>query len=125
VALSIAVIAAIAAPLASGSWRLENRNWIAVPQDEEAYMKHMIAYTKDCTEFEYDAEDENHLLAKVACRAAQEELARGGHWQSEQHFTWGFLFKNIWIAVRAFIVTFAVFAFCATYAPRYWRWLRH
>jgi hypothetical protein len=111
VALSLAVIAAIAAPAIAGTWRLEPGRWVDLTEGEKQRFSNFIERNDNCT---YRSPE------WIYCTTAQELLSAGGQYYPPEQVTWKYLARNFYVSGGAFVLVFAL----VMIGPRYVAWLR-
>jgi hypothetical protein len=99
-AISLAVVAAIAVPLLAGTWRLAEGKWEGGAGAEAEY---------DC-----------FLRWKKLGEDCSIEL---GVWHPPE-VTWSYLATNLLVSAGAFALTFALVMIVPPIGHRYWLWLR-
>ncbi len=93
IALGLAIVAAIAAPFAVGTWqpRANAQNWIALTPELRASIVAKLESSKNCRYFETQVEardvlglkvDANDILDAIQCHREQDALRDGGEMQA-------------------------------------------
>ena len=118
-AISLAVVAAFAGPLVTGSWRLKPGSWHQLPADERQSIAEMAADSTNCTHFPREETD----VGKAICKILLSDLHAGGRWESGEKITWRYAEKNIEAMACAFVLMFAATMLFSLWGPRYWDWL--
>jgi hypothetical protein len=120
VALSLAVIAAIAVPALAGTWRLAPGRFAteAEKRRDEAF----------ATEAEKSTNRYARVPRMVLDMRMQDAMTRGGNWGDiwypAEEITSEYVAKNLTVAASAFGLTFALVMVTPPLARRYWQWLR-
>jgi hypothetical protein len=117
-ALSLALIAAIATPFLTGTWRLHHGQWVALTYDQRERVSAMLQETRNCTSFPKEEE-----YRSAICTVMRSVLVDGGSWQTGEKIGWRYLARNAAVMVAAFILVFVVTLVLVPTARRYWRWL--
>jgi hypothetical protein len=91
VAISLAIVAALVGPLATGTWRLRPGGWHPLPVDERERIAKMATETNNCTHF---SPQENEI-GKAICTILLSDLHSGGRYESGEHITWRYAAKNL------------------------------
>ena len=119
VALSLAVIAAIAVPVLAGTWQLDPGKWVALTKSDtdDIWKDLRVDYCPDIGR-----------VGRVACLNDREKLKEravyGGYWdRPPERFTWRHVVKNLAVAASAFGVAFALVMVIRAITRRYWQWL--
>jgi hypothetical protein len=107
VALSLAVVAAIAAPAIAGTWRLKSGEWVALNPDQRRRLSNFV---EDCT----------YAPNVIGCDVAREMLSNGGQYYEPERVTAKYLAHNFYVSAGAFVLVFAL----AMIGPGYVAWLR-
>jgi hypothetical protein len=134
VALSLAVIAAIAVPALAGTWQLAPRRWVDLTVSQRGSMASNLLLTRDCTDFR-DVDDtplENEVLSstsrksvlEIICPGMLKTYTEGGSWHPPERVSWAYVVRNLRVAAIAFGLTFALAMVIPVIARRYWQWLR-
>ena len=119
-AISLAIVAAFAGPLVTGSWRLKSGSWHPLPADERQSIAEMAADSGNCTHFPREETE----VGKAICRILLSDLHAGGRFESGEKITWRYAEKNIEVMACAFVLMFAATMLFTPLGPRYWDWLR-
>ena len=118
-ALSLAVVAALAVPALAGTWRLAPGKWIDLTASQKRRISKLVEQTNDCTTFVDDDE-----IERISCRVSQRQLADGGVLYPPERITPKYIATNVFTAATAFALTFAVVMFGPLIGRRYLAWLR-
>jgi hypothetical protein len=118
-ALSLAVVAAIAVPAIAGTWRLAPSKWVDLTDSQKQRISNLIDRTNNCTRFSDESEYEDSI-----CRVAREQLANGGSYYPPERVTAKFLWKNAVAAGAAFLTVFALAMLTPIFGRQYLAWLR-
>jgi hypothetical protein len=127
VALSLAVIAAIAVPALAGTWQLDPGKWVALTKSDKDDIYEELRLI-NCADLRVDPGDKFPTKSDL-CVVHQIELAKrlgnGGYWSPPpERFTWEHVVKNLRVAASAFGLTFMLVMVLPVIARRYWQWLR-
>jgi hypothetical protein len=96
VALSLAVVAAIAVPAFAGTWRLEPWRWVELTVGEKQRLSNFVERDDGCT------------LEWAGCTSAREILSDGGVWYPAEQVTSRYLARNFYVSAGAFILVFGL-----------------
>ena len=116
VALSLAVVAAIAAPAIAGTWRLAPGRWHDLTEGQKQRLSNQMRETKDCTYFT----EEDKTMGYSLCKLLQRQLENGGQYYPPEQVTSEYLARNFYMSAGAFALVFAL----AMIGPWYVAWLR-
>ena len=96
-AISLAVVTAIAAPALAGTWRLAPGKWVDLTASQKRRISNHMEQTNNCTSFhnagEYD---------EAICRIGQSQLSDGGSWHPAERVTPKYLATNFFLSTGAF-----------------------
>jgi hypothetical protein len=121
IALSLAIVGALAAPFAFRTYRVRPpsiQTWVPMTEEVKAGVIAYMKRTNDCQDFV----DQKNNAALESCRYEQKALEEGGGYGPRPS-------TLIYLAINAATATAAFGGiFCLTYllpalARRYWRWL--
>lgn len=118
-AISLAVVAAIAVPALAGTWRLAPGGWIKLTADQRESIASFVEKTKNCTSFVNEGE-----YTRSICAVMRSQLASGGTWQPAGRVTLRYVATNLSVAAAAFALTFVLVMFGPPVGRRYLAWLR-
>jgi hypothetical protein len=118
-ALSLAVVAALAVPGLAGTWRLAPGKWVDLTTSQKQRIARHVEQTNNCTTFSGESEYE-----EMICRIGREQLSDGGVWYPPERVTAKYLTTNLFVSAGAFIATFALVMFGPPIGRRYLVWLR-
>jgi uncharacterized membrane protein len=119
-AVSLAVVAALAAPLATGAWKLRPGGWQPLPTDERDRIVKMAAETDNCAHFSPEDTD----LGKTICTILLSDLHAGGRYESGERVTWRYIARNLELMAGAFVFVFLGAMILLALGARYWAWLK-
>ena len=119
VAISLAIVAALVGPLATGTWRLRPGGWHPLPVDERERIAKMATETNNCTHF---SPQENEI-GKAICTILLSDLHSGGRYESGEHITWRYAAKNLEVMAGTFFLVFLAAMILPALGARYWAWL--
>ena len=120
VAISLAIVAALAGPLVMGTWKLKPGGWHPLPVDERERIAKMAIQTDRCTHFP-PSETE---LSKAICTILISDLDAGGRYESGERITWRYVAKNLELMAGAFGFMFLAAMILQALGARYWAWLK-
>jgi hypothetical protein len=101
-AISLAVVAALAAPLVMGTSKLRPGGWHPLPAGERDQIAKMATETDNCTHFSpTDTE-----IGKTICTMLLNDLGSGGRYESGDRITWRFVTKNLALMAETFVSVF-------------------
>jgi hypothetical protein len=118
-ALSIAVVAAVAVPAFGGTWRLAPGKWVDLTASQKERLSRLIERTDDCTSFPGESPYE-----RVGCQIAQEQLRDGGAWHPPERVTPGYLAVNFFAIAGTFVLAWALVMIGPAIGGLYSAWLR-
>jgi uncharacterized membrane protein len=118
-AISFAVVAALACPLATGAWKLKSGGWHPLPVDERERIAKMATETDNCTHFS----PQDTELGKTICTILLSDLHAGGRYESGERVTWRYVVKNLELMAGAFLFVFLAAMIVPALGTRYWAWL--
>jgi hypothetical protein len=119
-AISLAVVAALAAPLVMGTWKLRPGGWHPLPADERDQIAKMAIKTDNCTHFApTDTE-----IGKTICTMLLRGLHSGGRYESGDRITWRFVTNNLALMVETFLSVFIASMILPALGARYWAWMK-
>jgi hypothetical protein len=101
-AISLAVVAALAGPLVTGAWKLRPGGWHPLPVDERERIAKMATETENCTRFS----PQDTEIGKTICMILLSDLHAGGRYESGERITWHYLAKNLEVMTGAFLFVF-------------------
>src|SRR5437660_9457798 len=101
-ALSLAVIVAVAVPALAGTWRLAPGKWIDLTASEKRRISNRMEQTNNCTTFADDDE-----IDRISCWIMQRRLADGGVLYPPERITPKYIATNVVTAAAAFALMFA------------------
>jgi len=113
IAISLAVVGAIAAPFVTGTWEMMPRSFTPLSAEEEKTLTAYMEKTKSCQTLKYD----EHMYCEVFQKP---KLADGGDFQFSAPKYWAL---NLATALAGFVVVFGLAYLLPAIARRYWRWL--
>jgi hypothetical protein len=121
VALSLAVIAAIAVPSLAGTWQLAPGKWVALTEDRTSTTLLKELRLTSCLAIHRDHPD---WIKEMACQTDREKLrdrvAYGGYWSPPpEEVTSKYVVRNLTVAASAFGLTFALVMVIPVIARRY------
>jgi hypothetical protein len=119
-AISLAVVAALAAPLVMGTWKLRSGGWHPLPAAERDQITKMAAETTNCTHFS----PQDTELGKTICTVLLRDLHSGGRYESGEQITWLFVARNLELMVETFLVVFFAAMILPAIGERYLAWLK-
>ena len=120
-AISLAVVAAVAAPLVTGAWKLRlPGGWHPLPVDERERIVKMATETDNCTHFS----PQDTEIGKTICMILLSDLHAGGRYESGERITWDYVAKNSELMAGAFFFVFIAAIILPAVAARYWAWLK-
>lgn len=120
VALSVAVVAAIAVPALAGTWRLAPGGWMDLTDSQKRNFSMEILSTNDCT----IPNDPNDKYELFFCKQNREVLRDGGYRAEPERWTPRKIATNLFVAAAAFALTFALVMIGPPIGRRYLGWLR-
>jgi hypothetical protein len=125
IAISLAVVGAIAAPFVFGTYNERPIAKVWTSFDEEPwtkeYYKAIVAKTNNCQTFEYYGGPDARIVR--FCLDGQKALEEGGYYGGRQS-TPLYLALNAAVAVVTFAVIFGLTYLLPALARRYWQWLK-
>jgi hypothetical protein len=119
-AISLAVVAALAAPLVTGAWKLRPGGWHSLPVDERERIAKMATETENCIHFS----PQDTEIGKAICMILLSDLHAGGRYESGEQITWRYIAKNLELMAEAFFFVFLAAMILPALGVRYWRWLK-
>ena len=120
-ATSLAVVAALAAPLVMGTWTLKAGGWHPLPAAERDQIAKMAAETNNCTHFS----PQDTEIGKTICTVLLRDLHSGGRYESGDRITWTFVVKNLEVMAGTFLFVFLAAMILPALGARYWAWLKN
>ena len=127
VALSLAVVAAIAVPVLAGTWQLDPGRWVKDTESDNTFIGDRLRLT-NCPGYR-DDEDKDEWIRWAACQIDRDRLEKrwvnGGDWDPPpERVTSKHVVKNLAVAASAFGLMFALVMVPPVIARRYWQWLQ-
>lgn len=119
-AISLAVVAALAAPLVMGTWKLRPGGWHSLPGAERDQITKMATETDNCTHFSSTDTE----LGKTICTMLLRDLHSGGRYESGERVTWPYVAKNMELMAGTFLLVFLAVMILPAVGARYWAWLK-
>ena len=125
IAISLAVVAAVAAPFVFRTYKMDPVLWRVVPYTAEGKEKAAAYLANHCggiTEETRPAAFENEVYWQMFCLGPIQDLKRGG----EEHAfksTAMYLAINALAAAAGFVIVYGLTFLLPALARRYWRWL--
>ena len=120
-AISLAVIAAVAAPAITGVWRLAPAEFEPLTDRERLEAGQYLQHS--CITFPKTEDGWDHYDWE-GCAIEERALRDGGRRYPAEPVTATYLAKNFYVVGGAFILTFALVMMAPTVGRRYWLWLR-
>jgi hypothetical protein len=120
VAISLAIAAALIAPLSMGTWRLNPGGWRALIPDERERLARMATETDNCAHLTPPITEDSEGI----CMILLSDLHAGGHYESGERITWGYVGKNAKLMGMASVLTFLAAMILPSLGKRYWVWLK-
>jgi len=118
-ALSIAVVAAVAAPAIGGTWRLAPGKWVDLTPSQKAHLSRYMEQTDNCRSLPGESENED-----LMCRIVLEQLSDGGVWYPPERVTPKYLVVNFFASAGTFVLAFALVMIGRAMGGLYSAWLR-
>jgi hypothetical protein len=115
-ALSLAVVTAIAVPALAGTWRLAPAKWVEFTAAQKKRVEDYMEKTKYCTVLP-DADE-------AFCWIMRNRLGEDGIWYPPERVTPTYLAKNFFTIGGTFVLTFALVMLVPTVGRHYLAWLR-
>jgi hypothetical protein len=120
VAVSLALIVALMAPVWTGSWRLrEGKRLTLSPAQRLTISRHMTE-TKNCRSFPPNREDNDVIV----CMIEADQLASDGDWVPGEKVGRAYLTRNLNIMAISFFAVFLIAMVLPFVGRRYWTWLK-
>ena len=119
-AISLAVVAALVAPLMTGTWKLRPGRWSPLPVDERASIVKMATETDNCTHLS----PQDSEIGKRICMILLCDLHAGGRYESGERITWRYVVKNLELMAEVFVFVFLAGMILPALGAWYWAWLR-
>ena len=115
VAVSLAVVAAFAAPFTFGTWKARpySDQWISLTTQERANLAEAVANT-DC--------QKPTSLEALVCDVEKHELEAGGEYRATASLS-KYLTMNAAVVLAAFLSVLALAFILPVITRRYWQWL--
>jgi hypothetical protein len=111
IAISLAVVGAIAAPFVTGAWRMTPTSFTPLSSEEEKRLTALMEETKNC----------QTLKDNMYCEVIEwGKLHNGGDFQFSAPKYWAL---NLATALAGFVIVFGLAYLLPALARRYWRWL--
>jgi hypothetical protein len=119
-AISLAVIAAVAVPAITGVWRLAPGKWIDLTPPQKQRISDYLDRTNYCrSPLSIETPDE-----EATCNVMMQQFSAGGSFYPPERVTTKYLLKVAFVVIVAFSLTFALVMAIPTVGRRYWSWLR-
>jgi hypothetical protein len=118
-AISLAILAALAAPIVAGTWKPRSGEWHSLPIDERNSISKMATETDNCTHFSPQDTD----IGKTICTILLSDLHAGGRYESGEKITWRYVAKNLQLMAGTFLLVFLAAMVLPSIGARYWIWL--
>jgi hypothetical protein len=126
IAISLAIVGAIAAPFAFKTWKVRPTSEVSVPltADEKQRISGYLEKTKNCeTLMGQPGEDRLNVFARTyICERDRESLQRGAE-VNEYPSLPKYLAINLAAAIAAFVGVFGLTFLIPAIVRRYWLWL--
>jgi hypothetical protein len=115
IALSLAVVGAVAAPFVFHTNKADPRTWKPITAEERSYILRYLKETNNC-------QTESNDIAKGACNLSRYELESGDSGKTQLDLP-KYLAINATVAGVAFGVIYGLAFLLPALARRYWKWL--
>jgi hypothetical protein len=133
IALSLAIIGALASPFMAGSYKVHPTvdEWVQLEPAQKTKITAYMEETKNCQTLAdrvpksqtRDLLSNSDYLRGFSCRNDLEKLVKGG--ESESHVSaLKYIATNLAVALCGFLVVFGLTLLIPSIARRYWNWLK-
>jgi hypothetical protein len=132
IAVSVAVVGAIASPFLGGTWNWKATQWVSLDAETRARLAAIMDRTENCGTYDRSiatlemlglrpAEDD--VIELVTCHRNRQELLDEGH--GERRFSpLQYLAVNALVLAGSFLAVFAVAMAIPFAFRRWWHWLK-
>jgi hypothetical protein len=114
VAISLAAVGALAAPVILGTWKVMPRKWVPFTEEQRQEIESKAAKCKDIGD----------KLQQFFCEFSDSMLLKEGGEYVDQPDPFKYWTINLVVALVVFVGIFGLAMVLPAIALRYWRWLR-
>jgi hypothetical protein len=120
IAISLAIVGAIAAPFISGTWQnsTTRRDWVPITEDQANKASVFVKATNNCRTF-----DDPKEYDQIVCHILADQLRDGGTY-STVSLRREYWMTNAAVSLAALVIIFSSAMILPAVALRYWRWLK-